>query len=423
MTVCVNDSNMSDDDIYLDQAFSSVNNKHSFSPSMKYFETDVSDYMTKYKNNFSVGMLNINTIINKFHDIAFILNKQLLDILIINESKLNKNIDDSLFTTNHYDLIRRDRLTDGGGGVLIFIKKNIVRSKTEINFESSNEIINFIISLPENKKIGIIAAYRPPYTRNAVSFIEEVDVIVNKYDSLCDDIIVVGDLNFDCFDAEKSSKLTDFCAVNGFTNTITQGTRICPQTFQQSLIDVILCMITSFFISSMVFTYPNSDHKLTVSVFKYKSSKNKSQLIQTRALNPENLAKIKDKLTNHIPTVDHSLLKCPNSYWEAIKGDIVYCRDNTVPLKKYNVRPENKTPWYNKPLVKLNRIKDKLYKAALVTAKISEEWTIFKIAKAKFKKMLRNSRNEFFKKIVDDNATSTNKLWNCLNPYLNPNKR
>ena len=54
MTVCVNDSNMSDDDIYLDKA----------------------------------------------------------------------GLED--------DLIRRDRLTDGGGGVLIFIKKNIVRSKTEI---------------------------------------------------------------------------------------------------------------------------------------------------------------------------------------------------------------------------------------------------------------------------------------------------
>ena len=92
-------------------------------------------------------------------------------------------------------------------------------------------------------------------------------------------------------------------------------------------------------------------------------------------------------------------------------------------MKKYNVRPENKTPWYNKPLVKLNRIIDKLYKAALVTAKISEEWTIFKIAKENLKKMLRNSKVEFFKKIVDDNATSTKKLWNCLNPNLNPNKR
>jgi hypothetical protein len=79
---------------------------------------------------------------------------------------LDKDIDDSLFTTNNYDLIRRNRLTDGCGGVLIFIKKNLVRSKTEITIESSNEIINFIITLPENKKIGIIAAYRPPYRQN-----------------------------------------------------------------------------------------------------------------------------------------------------------------------------------------------------------------------------------------------------------------
>jgi hypothetical protein len=55
----------------------------------------------------------------------------------------------------HYDLIRRDRLTDGGGDVLICFKKNLVRSETEIIIESSNEIIKFIITLPE-KKIEII---------------------------------------------------------------------------------------------------------------------------------------------------------------------------------------------------------------------------------------------------------------------------
>lgn len=69
----------------------------------------------------------------------------------------------------------------------------------------------------------------------------------------------------------------------------------------------------------------------------------------------------------------------------------------------------------HKALVKLNRIKDKLYKVANTTSKLSEEWTIFKLAKTKFKKALRNSKVEFSKKIVQDNATSTKKLWNCLN--------
>ena len=47
---------------------------------------------------------------------------------------------------------------------------------------------------------------------------------------------------------------------------------------------------------------------------------------------------VAEKLTNHIPTVNHSLLKCPKSYREAIKSENVYCRDNTVPLKNNNVR-------------------------------------------------------------------------------------
>ncbi len=138
MTVCVNESEDVEVNTFLDNAFASANSKHPSSPSMKFFESDVSNYLLKYNNNLSVGVLNINTIINKFHDITFILSKQLLDIFIINESKLNKDIDDSLFTMNNYDIIRRDRLTDGGGGVVALALKVSCKTKT---FCSSSSLI------------------------------------------------------------------------------------------------------------------------------------------------------------------------------------------------------------------------------------------------------------------------------------------
>ena len=44
--------------------------------------------------------------------------KQLLDILVINETKLDDKTDSALFESINYDLIRRDRLVNKGGGIL-----------------------------------------------------------------------------------------------------------------------------------------------------------------------------------------------------------------------------------------------------------------------------------------------------------------
>ncbi len=49
----------------------------------------------------------------------------LFDILIINETKLVLKADSNLLVTNNYSLIRRDRLTNGGGRVMVFVKLNL----------------------------------------------------------------------------------------------------------------------------------------------------------------------------------------------------------------------------------------------------------------------------------------------------------
>jgi hypothetical protein len=108
------------------------------------FESECSNYLNKYDKNFSIGLLNINSIESKFHDVAFILKKQLLDILVINETKLTDKTDSTLFESINYDLIRRDRLKNKGGGIIVFIKKNLNRSNLKIDQESSNEIISLL---------------------------------------------------------------------------------------------------------------------------------------------------------------------------------------------------------------------------------------------------------------------------------------
>lgn len=90
-------------------------------------------------------MLNINLIENKFQDINFILEKQLVDILVINGSRISSDVNSSRFEINNYKLIRRDRGEDSSGDFLIYLKSNLNCSDIYMDFSSINEIIGFKI--------------------------------------------------------------------------------------------------------------------------------------------------------------------------------------------------------------------------------------------------------------------------------------
>lgn len=80
----------------LDTAF--VNNNGNYNKNdnlgLKSFKDQVQKFCIDNKLKFSIALLNINSIVNKFDDIVFILNNQLVDIFVINETKLNQAIDD-----------------------------------------------------------------------------------------------------------------------------------------------------------------------------------------------------------------------------------------------------------------------------------------------------------------------------------------
>jgi hypothetical protein len=281
----------------------------------------------------------------KFHEIDFMLKIHLFDILIINETKLVLKADSNLLVTNNYSLIRRDRLTNGGGRVMVFVKLNLKHFGIVIDEKSNNEIISFILKI-DSKKLGIIAGYRPPHISNAEDFFAVTSSIIENLDMTWrDDIIVAGDLNFDCFDQVKSEKLCSFMSEHGLNNTIVRVLGIMEPT---ALCDITLCLFTAFFISSAVFPFPTSDHHLAVSIFNYKSERNKSQLIQSRSINADNLKLIRDKIEDYFEHVDNTRLKCVYALNTEIKNNIIYCRDCIAPLKSYNVKPENKTPWLTK---------------------------------------------------------------------------
>ncbi len=203
---------------FFNTGFAGTNNN--LSKENQTFQSECCDFLNQYDKNFKIALININSVENTFQDIKFLLNKQLVDILIVVESKLCEKTDTSLFESLHYDIIRRDRGVNKGGGILVFIKTNLNRTLVLLDADSSDELISFIIKFNNNFKLGIIACYRPPHASNEISFMDSFNLASNELDNQCDEIIAADDFNYDFTPPTDSSKFQDLCDTHGLKNTI-----------------------------------------------------------------------------------------------------------------------------------------------------------------------------------------------------------
>ena len=85
-----------------------------------------------------------------------------LDVLAIQETKLDVSNDYSDSYIYGYELIRRDRLSDGGGGICFYIKSTLNFSvRTDLNIEEL-ENLSIEIRKPNSKAFLVVNWYRPP---------------------------------------------------------------------------------------------------------------------------------------------------------------------------------------------------------------------------------------------------------------------
>ena len=185
--------------------------------------SDTSDLIKireQYTNNLVLGYLNINSLKNK---IINLVDKVLIDILCIDETKLDDTFPDAQFKINNYQYppFRRDRNQKGGGK----IDKNTFFSEI-------------------SKKLSLI---------------------INEYGN----VIVAGDLNIDLSNTKTLSEnhVSDLRDTFALTNLVKQKT--CFKTVRGTLLDVILTNKPNCFQKTSAFETGLSDfHKLVVTVFR-----------------------------------------------------------------------------------------------------------------------------------------------------------
>ena len=149
---------------------------------------------------FKLASLNVTSIIKHIDELRVLLVDHSIDVLAINETRLdstNSTINDNEVHISGYEIVRRDRSVNGrfGGGVCFYVRCNI-------NFlprfdMSIDQLENLCIEIrkPRSKPFLVTTWYRPP------------DSPVDKFNYFETLVAVVGRL-----DAERTAILN--CRVN-----------------------------------------------------------------------------------------------------------------------------------------------------------------------------------------------------------------
>ena len=178
----------------------------------------------KWQTGFKVLHLNISSLISNLYELIHIVHDLNIDVISLNETRLDVHINNDELKIPEYKLFRKDR-NRNGGGVALYIHSRIKRTIESV----------WATVKTKSRNINIGSIYRTPsslasYFDNIIDCIEQATQ--NGYE-----LIILGDLNFNCITSDNSVESHVEMLQNTFDvkQLIHSPTRVTPHT--STLID------------------------------------------------------------------------------------------------------------------------------------------------------------------------------------------
>ena len=248
----------------------------------------------------SVIHLNVRSQLGKMDQLRLLSERNGADIITLSETWLNKDIDDNEIELPGYSITRRDRSERTGGGVMIYIRENLVFNERN-DLHNSNEAIWIQVNRTRCKPLIIGCVYRPP-NQQVDKFLEDFNNSLAGIESHFDKIIL-GDFNID-YSSKKGSnanqsdrrKLKGIADLHDMKQIIDLPTRIAENS--ESQIDLIFTDNVHKIIDFGVKDFGISDHSMVYCVFKSGLMKVPPKTLEYRSFKSYNKSAFRQDLKN-----------------------------------------------------------------------------------------------------------------------------
>ena len=152
-----------------------------------------------------------------------------VDILAINETRLDCTISNGQINISGYFIERKNR-NSSGGGVALYIR-NTINCTRVLHQEDDLEILCIQVSKPKIKPFLVGTWYKPP--GSTIETIARFEYILRGLESYNLEVNIIGDVNCDVGASpldHKTPKLLDICSLYEYNQMIKQLTRITKDT-------------------------------------------------------------------------------------------------------------------------------------------------------------------------------------------------
>ena len=368
-----------------------------------------------YSKGLAFAHLNANGLLhkNRIDQLRIHLTNKPIDILAISETKTDPGIDDSDIDINGYKVYRADRLSDGGGGVAIYVRidPNIVYKPRPDLQDNDLECLVGEIFLPKSKPILFGAFYRPP--SSPVSWQHKLETMTDTITLENKETLFTGDFNVDLLKNEKN--LQYLTEVYQFDQVISEATRVTDKT--STLIDHIYTTNREYGREYGVIPLGVSDHHMVYFIRKHKQPRtsHKHTEITFRSykhFNEEAFQRDLDQVPWSVLDMDED----PNDAWSSWSTLYTEVLDRHAPLRTRRIKVDS-APWINDDILTAMQVRDEIHQQAL-RFKTESLWLKYRDSRNKLVSLIRQAKTDYYKNIIEQNVSDSKTLWKSLRLVL-----
>ena len=378
---------------------------------------ELSELLPFYKanvNNLKIAHVNINSLRHKFQPLVEVMNKGMLDILSIQETKLDVSFPVAQFSINGYKCYRKD-VTCNAGGLIVYVRSDLRQRRLDQLEADYNHIDGRLETLAieiqlNAEKLIFFSMYKQPKLNNG-KFLGLFDDIMMKCSQQVKNIIIVGDLNVNFINSKHC--LRDIIDLYGMINIVRKPT--CRKGKNASLLDVVLTNVPKRLQNVMHCDLALSDfHDMICFSTKMHVSKRPKTIIKYRSYKKFNLEHFEQELSRLPFHVSDIFDDVDESYWfyEQLINSVI---NEHAPMKSRTVLHKN-VPYMNGELRRAinvrNMLRRRYYKLSSTI-----NWERYRQQRNLVVKLRKKSLNVYIQNKCVGKA-GTKEFWNTVKPLI-----
>ena len=360
----------------------------------------------KHVDRVIIGTLNINAVASKFEQLKEVIGNY-LDILVIQETKLDSSFPEGQFLITGYKTPYRLDRNRHGGGIMVYVREDIPSNVlSKHNFTKHVEGLFIEVNLRKSKLLlfGTYHSTHPVHGLSDFEYLEQLGLALDVYSNY-DRFLLAGDFNIE----DREPCLEDFLYEYNSKNLVKDKT--CFKSAQNpSCIDLFITnSYQSFLDTTTVATGLSDFHNMVVTVMKTTFPKSKPKVIQYRDYKGFVLSDFRTELRNKLFTV----VTMNYDEFEEIFLEVL---NKHAPFKKKILRANDK-PYMTKTLRKAIMRRSAL-KNRYNRDRTTETEKAFKKQKNYTNRLLKKEKKKYFANLNLKNYTDNKKFWNTVKPLF-----